>query len=620
MQGPREESGSERPKRLKLGELLIEAGLLEVKDLERALELQKATRVQLGRILVSLGMVRRYDLHRILAEQWRMPFIDLVAEQPDPELVRKFDYETLIDKVFVPVRQRGNKVDVAVTQSPSIEIVDIISNILGNVEIVFHVTTEWDVDHIVRSAFRQQLLDGAIYGLYYRKPHESAYTVFTKGQFVVFSIATLACLLSFFIAPRLTSVITISLINIGFATSILFKFYLSLKGAVVETTEQVSDEEVALLKDEDLPIYTILLPVFKEAGVIDLLITNLMRLDYPMEKIEVLVLLEENDEETLTAAKSASPPGNVHFVIVPHKEPKTKPKACNVGLFFARGEYTVIYDAEDRPEPDQLKKALVAFRKGPENLACIQCALNYFNSRENFLTRLFTLEYSYWFDYMLPGLDQARLPIPLGGTSNHFKTDILRELGGWDPFNVTEDADLGVRAAAEGYTVSILNSTTFEESTSTVGNWLRQRSRWIKGYMQTGLVYMRDPLRLFRQIGLRRAISFFLLVPGTPLLFLFAPPLWILYIWWLITESYEVNALFPPALLYLSMFNLLIGNCITVYLCMLAVFKRGQYHLILWSLLNPLYWVLHSIASYKALGQLFTKPFFWEKTTHGFHK
>ena len=193
---------------------------------------------------------------------------------------------------------------------------------------------------------------------------------------------------------------------------------------------------------------------------------NLSQLDYPKSKLDILILLEEDDAETIAAAKAAQPPGNVRFVIVPDQIPKTKPKALNVGLYFARGDYLVIYDAEDQPDPDQLKKAVIAFRDGPKNLACVQSALNYYNAHENALTRMFTLEYSYWFDYLLPGLHRLGLPIPLGGTSNHFRTEVLRSLGAWDPFNVTEDADLGVRASVRGYSVGIINSTTYEEASA----------------------------------------------------------------------------------------------------------------------------------------------------------
>jgi cellulose synthase/poly-beta-1,6-N-acetylglucosamine synthase-like glycosyltransferase len=248
----------------------------------------------------------------------------------------------------------------------------------------------------------------------------------------------------------------------------------------------------------------------------------------------------------------------------------------------------------------------------------VQAALNYFNRGENFLTRLFTLEYSYWFDYMLPGLEAWRLPIPLGGTSNHFRTDRLRELGGWDPFNVTEDADLGIRASQRGYTVGVIRSTTYEEANCRVKNWLRQRSRWIKGYMQTWLVHNRHPWRSLRTLGLKNWLAYQFFIGGTIVMFLSSPLLWGLFLYWLVTQANWLDELFPSGwVLYVALFNLLIGNSLAVYLNMIAVLGRGYYDLLPYALLNPLYWQLHSVAAYLALWQLFSKPFYWEKTIHG---
>jgi cellulose synthase/poly-beta-1,6-N-acetylglucosamine synthase-like glycosyltransferase len=364
-------------------------------------------------------------------------------------------------------------------------------------------------------------------------------------------------------------------------------------------------------------VYTVLVPVYKEPEVVGHLIQGLKNIDYPQHKLDVMLLLEEDDTITLEAAKAARPPVNWRFIVVPNRQPRTKPKACNFGLSFARGEYLVIYDAEDIPEPTQLKMAICAFRKSDPNYVCFQAALNYFNGDENFLTRMFTLEYSYWFDYLIPGLDRLRLPIPLGGTSNHFDVAKLRKLGGWDPFNTTEDADLGIRASAERYRVGFINSTTYEEANAEWKNWIRQRSRWVKGYMQTFLVYWRHPVQLIRDIGFKNFLAFNLFIGGTPLTFLSAPPLWALFVVWLMTRTRVIEPIFPDWVLYLALANLLIGNFLGIYLNMIAVYLRKNYALMPYALLNPLYWILHSIAAYKALGQLFTKPFFWEKTNHG---
>jgi cellulose synthase/poly-beta-1,6-N-acetylglucosamine synthase-like glycosyltransferase len=314
------------------------------------------------------------------------------------------------------------------------------------------------------------------------------------------------------------------------------------------------------------------------------------------------------------------PPHYIRFIYIPDSKPKTKPKACNYGLAFAQGEYLTIYDAEDIPDPDQLKKAILAFRHGSPDLVCVQAALNYFNRDENFLTRMFTLEYSYWFDYLLPGLDSLRLPIPLGGTSNHFRTDRLLELGGWDPFNVTEDADLGIRASQRGYRVGVIDSTTYEEANCRLKNWIRQRSRWIKGYMQTWLVHNRDPWKSLKTLGLGNWLAYQFFIGGTIVCFLSNPILWLFFIYAAISRAPWLEQLFPGWMLYISLFNLILGNSIGIYLNMIAVFRRKYYNLTLYALLNPIYWLLHSAASYMALWQLFTKPFYWEKTIHGLSK
>jgi cellulose synthase/poly-beta-1,6-N-acetylglucosamine synthase-like glycosyltransferase len=332
------------------------------------------------------------------------------------------------------------------------------------------------------------------------------------------------------------------------------------------------------------------------------------------------LLIEEEDDKTLNAVRNLDFPAIFEVIVVPFHMPKTKPKACNYGLHFSRGKYLTIYDAEDIPDTDQLKKVVALFKKLPQNFICVQSALNYFNRSENFLTRMFTLEYSYWFDYMLPGLDTLDIPIPLGGTSNHFKLANLVELGGWDPFNVTEDADLGVRAYQKGYKIAIVNSTTYEEANNEGFNWIRQRSRWIKGYMQTYLVHMRKPRTLLKKLGWKGFLGFSFFIGATPITFLIYPVLLIIFIVYLVFDLAIIRTLFPDWVLFLSIFNLMVGNVIMIYVNMMAVFKRRYYELILYAIANPIYWLMHSVAAYKGLYQLIVKPFYWEKTNHGLSK
>ncbi len=601
----------------RLGELLLARGVVTPAQLETALLQQQRTGERLGRLLLTLGFVSRLDLGRTLAERWERPFLTVEPGSVDPGAAQRFPLEATLRLRAVPLRDDGAAVLVASAEAPSEELEDILSVVYPGRRHDVRVTTDWDIDRAIALAHRRKVVDTSIYGLYFRDQAESAFTVFTLPQYLALGAAALLLLAGLWAAPVATLLAINIPVTLFFLSVVVFRTFVGMRGAETETAITFSEEEVRVLDARDLPIYTILVPVYKEAGVIGRLLQSLAALDYPGDKLDIILLFEENDPETLAAAKAAAPGANVRFLTIPAGEPQTKPKACNVGLLFAQGEHLVVYDAEDRPEPDQLRKAVLAFRHGSPQLACVQAALNYYNWNENFLTRMFTLEYSFWFDYLLPGLDRLRLPIPLGGTSNHFRAAVLRELGGWDPFNVTEDADLGIRAAMHGYRVGIINSTTFEEANKRLGNWLRQRSRWIKGYMQTALVFSRDPVALLRRAGLRQTLGFVLLIAGTPLIFLLQPIAIALTLAWLLTRTHALAPLFPPWLLYVSLFNLLIGNALAIYVNMFAVFKRRLHVLVLFALLNPVYWLLHSLASIKALGQLFTKPYYWEKTDHG---
>ncbi len=457
----------------------------------------------------------------------------------------------------------------------------------------------------------------ATYGLWERDPRLSARRVLLRSQKVVVAVAVIALGVALVLAPVGTIIAILGVSSVVFLASTAFKFWVSLRGARYDLVDHIAPAELDALQDDELPIYTVLVPVFREANIVHRLVTNLGALDYPSEKLEVLILVEEEDDETRDAIEASGTPDYMTVVVVPKGVPQTKPRACNVGLAMCTGEFVVIYDAEDAPDPLQLKKAYLAFRRAGERTAVVQAQLNYFNARENLLTRMFTLEYSYWFDYMLPGLDVDTLPIPLGGTSNHFRTSMLQELGGWDPFNVTEDADLGIRAGALGYRVGIVDSVTWEEANTSIPNFVRQRSRWIKGYMQTSLVHARSPRRLIRELGWRRFWGFALLIGGTPLTFLGVLPFTVItFVTWM-TPVDVLDQYFPPAVLAVCLLNFLLGNGLIIYLNMMGPFKRGAFWLVPWALVNPLYWILHSIAAYKGLWQLIVRPHYWEKTEHG---
>ena len=522
-----------------------------------------------------------------------------------------------VQRGWMPLRRTGERLTVGasreLTRAERSEITRLHAVSAIDVE---QVTQREIVDRVV-TRFREEFAWHAADGLFDADPGLSARRVLSRSQQVWLAILLLVVVASLVLWPLPTVTVIIAVSSAVFLASTLFKFTVALHGSRYDLVERVDAEAIAALDDEDLPIYTVLVPVFREARIVGRLVENLGRLDYPQHKLEVIILVEEEDDETRDAIAVSDPPENFIVVTVPRGTPQTKPRACNVGLEVARGDYLVIYDAEDAPEPDQLKKTVVAFDRADESTVVMQASLNYFNARENVLTRMFALEYSYWFDYMLAGLDVRDLPIPLGGTSNHFRTAALRELGGWDPYNVTEDADLGIRASALGYRVGVVDSTTMEEATSRMGIFIGQRSRWIKGYMQTALVHARRPAKLIGQIGIRRFLSFALLIAGTPLTFLGVIPFTALLIASFVLPAVDMSAAFPPLVLWLCLLNFLVGNALMVYLNMMGPYKRGSFWLVGWALLNPVYWLLHSLASYKALWQLITKPHYWQKTEHG---
>jgi len=450
----------------------------------------------------------------------------------------------------------------------------------------------------------------------------SALQVITPAQIRFLIIIVLCWNIGLFFLHSLMFTLTLGAITTLYVCGFLLSVILATRALSGGSGEQVSDDMIALLDQmgAQWPSYTILCPLFKEVAVVQQFVQAMSALNYPAGKMQVLFLTEENDQETRAALLSLNLPAHFNVLTVPKGTPQTKPRACNFGLLQATGQFVVIFDAEDKPEPNQLKKAVLTFAHYGSELACVQAKLNFYNSGQNILTRLFTAEYSLWFDIMLPGLQHSGLALPLGGTSNHFRTDALRALGGWDPFNVTEDCDAGLRLAQYNLTTAVLNSTTYEEATSRPKVWLFQRSRWIKGYMQTYLVHMRHPLQTFRRGGLRRFFSLQVIVGAWTAVLLLNPFMWLLSLLYLILQPVSLyHQLFPTPIFYMGTICFVFGNFFYIYLHMIGCLRRKQYTLIKWVLLIPLYWAMMSVSAYIALYQLIVKPHYWEKTQHGNH-
>ena len=420
-----------------------------------------------------------------------------------------------------------------------------------------------------------------------------------------------------------TVYVLIAMITVFYLCHFLFMLFLVVKSFLKEHEIVIAAQEVADLSDASLPIYTIFCPLYKEWQVLPQFLAAINRLNWPKDKLDVELLLEQDDEESIREIAKLDLPSYFRVMVVLESKPKTKPKACNYGLRHALGEYAVIYDAEDVPEPDQLKKAYLVFQKtAGTKIVCAQAKLDFYNVHQNVLTRLFALEYALWFDLVLTGLQSAGCPIPLGGTSNHFRTADLYRLNGWDVFNVTEDCDLGMRIAKAGNETIIFNSTTYEEANSQWGNWLRQRSRWIKGYIQTYFVHMRRPGEFFFGARLRSFFAFQLIVGGK-IFALFANPFF-----WCLTLAYvlfrplvgsTIESFYPLPILYAGVFALAFGNFLYLYYYVLGCLKRNKFDLVKYAVFVPFYWLMMSLAAWKALYQLIVKPHYWEKTLHGLH-
>ncbi len=599
-----------------LGDVLVARRILTLPQLDEAALLAETWSVRLGDAILSRNWIRPEALYQGVAYHYDLPFVDLVADAPDPALLVAAEAEVYAQKLTVPWMRRDGRLVVA-TCEPGPETLLFARQRWGP-EIDFVIASKFGIVWAVQTALAETMSHRAVMALAEQDQMLSARQVFTPAQVVV-GYALLSSLLVGLAFEPIATLIALNIaMSIFYLGNFVFKGILvSVGGGRSADNDQKIEIAARALRDEDLPVFTVLVPMYREHAMLPALAESLRNLDYPLGKLDIKIALEADDHETIEVARTLGLEGVFEIIRVPASKPQTKPKACNFALQFARGEYLVVFDAEDRPEPDQLRKVVATFRRSPPNTACLQCRLNYYNAAENWLTRMFTLDYSLWFDQVLPGLEWLNVPIPLGGTSNHFKIKVLRELHGWDPFNVTEDADLGIRLTQKGYRVGVVDSTTFEEATCHVGNWIRQRSRWMKGYMQTFLVHTRRPLHLLRTTGPLGFVGFVFFIGGTVLSALFNPIFWAMYFIWLVAFAEGLDPVFPQLLLFLSLFNLLAGNGAFIYLSMLAPIRRGWLDLIPYSLTAFGYWALISIAAYKGLWQLLRNPFYWEKTQHG---
>lgn len=470
----------------------------------------------------------------------------------------------------------------------------------------------------VRAVHGRFLAQEAALGLARRKPIFSARQRLTSEQASVLLLGAAIFALGMALLPLGTLLMLASGVGgVFFLAVVALRVLCLLPPPATERRRRA-----APLTPEQLPTYSVLVPLFRETPVLPQLLGALQRLQYPSTKLDIKLILEEEDVAMQRALAMRPLPRHFEVIVVPAGRPQTKPRALNYALQFCRGELVTIYDAEDIPEPDQLRKAAQRFAEAPPELACLQAGLAFYNAGENWLARQFTAEYALLFQVLLPVLASHRLPLLLGGTSNHFRTAVLRAAGAWDAFNVTEDADLGLRLARLGYQTGTLDSLTYEEANTRLGNWMRQRARWLKGFLATWLVHMREPRRFIHEVGPAGFWTAQVMTLGVFASALLHPPAMV--------ATAVVAMLFPSlpegaglALVMLAgvnLFVLLAGYAVTIGLVRRGLRRRGitGWTGTLASL--PLYWMLMSAAAWLALWQFMTAPFHWNKTEHGLSK
>lgn len=598
----------------RLGEILRDRGCLDSDDLTTALVRQRRIGAPLGRILMVDDLIVEGSLTSALSQQYASPAVDLDLLPPDYDLITKIPPETCLALGAIAWRRVDSTILIAMADPGRFA------------ELRPHLPAEWllvrpaiaptdMIERHISLAFGDILSARAEQ----RCPEAMSCRSWARPLRRPLVLAVMALLVAAGITFPTISVWLLFLwlmLNLA-AMSLLRLTALYQQGrSWLSHPPPTPDIHATLASCASLPIVSVLAPLYREAEVLPDLVARLQRLDYPKELLDICLVLEASDRNTQKAAAELHLPPWIRVIEVPSSQLKTKPRAMNYALDFCRGEFIGIYDAEDAPEPDQISRMVARFlREGPD-VACIQGYLDYYNSRQNWLARCFTIEYAVWFRLVLQGVERMQLPVPLGGTSVFFRREALEALGGWDAHNVTEDADLGMRLARAGYRCAFEPTTTHEEANCHVLPWIKQRSRWLKGYAMTWITHMRQPRRLWRDLGPKGFLTFHIILLGTLSNFLLAPAIWS---FWLIAFGFhpEFYGYLPASAWTLMGISYLLSEGLMAALGFVAVSGRNHRHLLAFVPTMPFYWPLGTAAAFKAIYELLMAPFYWDKTNHG---
>jgi hypothetical protein len=597
-------------RRFPLGRHLVKAGVITNEQLVQALQMQSRQQAPLGEILVVEGLAQSQDILAALSRQHGLPLIDLQTEAPDSQLAGLGNCEFWLQHRVIPWKRVGKTLLIA-TSRP-----DLFSEVVAGLDrdgpdLLPVLASEPTITAAIARHFEKPLAIKAET----RVAERFSCRTWTSCRPFLTVVSALILLTAVILAPIK---VLMALCIIACLTLCLF-VALKLTGFVAHLSNNsyLSAAPNADRAPTKLPKVSILVPLYRETEIAGALIRRLRKLSYPKALLDVVLVLEDHDRLTRQTLETTDLPSWMRVIAVPaHGGLTTKPRAMNYALDFCKGDIIGVWDAEDAPAPDQIEQVVARFDEAPDDVVCLQGILDYYNPRTNWRARCFTIEYSSWFRIVLPGIARMGLVVPLGGTTLFFRREALEALGGWDAHNVTEDADLGVRLCRAGWRTELIDTVTFEEATCRAWPWIRQRSRWLKGFMVTYLVHMRDPRQLWRDLGAWRFFGFQAFFLGTLGQFLLAPVLWS---FWLVLLGFghPVTGMVPQGVVIAGATVLAASEILGICIGLAAVSRPGRRHLMIYVPTMMFYFPLGVIAAYKALGEVLFGPFFWDKTQHG---
>ena len=591
-----------------LGQILCRNGLLAAAELDLALQRQSGLNVRLGEVLLANGQISQQALDEALSQQDGATPVDLAQEPPDPALLAQINPLECLRDGWLPWRRVAGRT--VIVSETGISLSDLPPDWASLPGLRLRRARLGTLHPAISAAFGASLLARA----HQLCPPALSCRTIAPGLRHFISAGVLLVAAGLALAPITTIALALCwFVLMNAATSLL------RLGALFAHLPRHSAPPAALPQlsaHRPRPKVSVLIPLLAEDAVLESLFSRIAAFDYPHELLDVIILTEADDTITATALARRKLPSWIRVLRLPGDVLRTKPKAMNYALPFCYGSIVGIYDAEDRPEPDQISKVVAHLQAAAPDVACVQGYLDFYNSRANWLSRCFTIEYAVWFRVLLKGVQRLGLPIPLGGTTVFFRRALLEEIGGWDAHNVTEDADLGFRLARYGYRCEIVETTTWEEANCLPFGWVKQRSRWLKGYAMTWASHMRNPLRLLREMGLRNFLAFQVLVMGTLTAYISMPLVWGMWAGWL-TGWTSLLSVLPGPVVALFFITSILGQSIMLAVAWLALRAPARRGLLPFVLTMPFYWPLGAFAAFRAVAQIITAPFYWAKTTHG---